>query len=59
MKKQSENAFAPLSTKQLESLTGQVKETLAFEKPRNLSAAELWDIQRRGRAMVKRRNFFA
>ncbi|HRI25380.1 MAG TPA: hypothetical protein PLZ45_11935 [Ferruginibacter sp.] len=55
MKKQSENRFSPLSQKAVETLTSIVKETLV--KPRTFSAAELWDIQRRSRTMVSRRNF--
>jgi hypothetical protein len=59
MKKNSENNFTPLSEEQVKTLTTTVKETLAtgFNKPRIFSAADLWNIQRRGRTMVSRRNF--
>ncbi len=55
MKKTSNTSFAPLSSKQVEALTAQVKETLV--KVRTFSAAELWDIQRRSRTMMSRRSY--
>ena len=57
MKKQATTPFASLNNKQLEALSTQVKETLAFEKARIFSAVDLWNIQRRSRTMVSRRNF--
>ncbi len=57
MKKQSQNTIAPLSQKEVETLAQVVKETLAvsFNKPKIFSAADLWNIQRRGRTMLQRR----
>lgn len=55
MKKQSENTITVLSKKDVQHLVNVVKETIA--RPRTFSAAELWDIQRRGRTMVSRRNY--
>lgn len=55
MKKQSEISFAPLAKKAVETLTSVVKETIA--RPRTFSTAELWNIQRRGRTMLSRRNY--
>ena len=57
MKKQATTPFASLNNKQLETLSTQVKETIAYEKARIFSAVDLWNIQRRGRTMVSRRNF--
>ncbi|HNJ95037.1 MAG TPA: hypothetical protein PLS65_09700 [Ferruginibacter sp.] len=57
MKKQATTPFASLNNKQLEALSTQVKETIAYEKARIFSAVDLWNIQRRGRTMVSRRNF--
>jgi len=56
MKKQSENTITVLSKKDVQHLVNVVKETIAA-RPRTFSAAELWDIQRRGRTMVSRRNY--
>ncbi|HQY11810.1 MAG: hypothetical protein KTQ13_02525 [Ferruginibacter sp.] len=55
MKKQSENTITVLSKKDVQHLVNVVKETIS--RPRTFSAAELWDIQRRGRTMVSRRNY--
>ncbi len=57
MKKQATTPFASLNNKPLEALSTQVKETIAYEKARIFSAVDLWNIQRRGRTMVSRRNF--
>jgi hypothetical protein len=59
MKKQSNNTFNSISTEHTIELTNVVKETLAngFLQPRNFSAADLWNIQRRSRTMVSRRSF--
>ena len=57
MKKKATTPFASLNNKQLEALSTQVKETIAYEKARIFSAVDLWNIQRRGRTMVSRRNF--
>lgn len=57
MKKQATTPFASLNNKQLEALSTQVKETIAYEKARIFSTVDLWNIQRRGRTMVSRRNF--
>ncbi len=61
MKKQSTNQFSPISKDETEKLTTLVKETLAVEiNPcKTFSAADLWSIQRRGRTMMSRRNYFA
>jgi hypothetical protein len=63
MKKNSENSMNPLNLKEVKVLTQVVKETLAsaFAKPKIFSAADLWDIQRRGRGktMMQRRSYFA
>ena len=57
MKKQSENTISLLSRKDVQNLANVVKETLAIARPKIFSAAELWNIQRRGRTMVSRRNY--
>ena len=57
MKKQSENTIGLLSRKDVQDLANVVKETLAIARPKIFSAAELWNIQRRGRTMVSRRNY--
>lgn len=62
MKKQSTNLFSQISTQQLENLTAVVKETLAtgFKQPATaiFTAAQLWDIQRRGKSHRQRRFLF-
>jgi hypothetical protein len=57
MKKQTNNPISFLSQEDVQSLTTEVKETIAagYSKPRVFSAAELWDIQRRGRTLTGRR----
>jgi hypothetical protein len=61
MKKQSTNQFSPISKEQTEKLTTVVKETLALgiSPVKTFSTADLWNIQRRGRTMMSRRNYFA
>ncbi|HMI79418.1 MAG TPA: hypothetical protein VK484_11530 [Ferruginibacter sp.] len=58
MKKQNENTINILTKKDVETLTRVVKETLAIARPRTFSTADLWNIQRRSRTMVSRRNFY-
>ncbi|MEO6733953.1 MAG: hypothetical protein ABIN01_22205 [Ferruginibacter sp.] len=62
MKKQSTNLLAQISKLQLENLTAIVKETLAtsITQPdtKRFTAAELWDIQRRGKTRIQRRFSF-
>lgn len=61
MKKQSTNQFTPISKEQTEELTTVVKETIALglSQVRTFSTADLWNIQRRGRTIMSRRNYFA
>lgn len=61
MKKQLNNQFTAISAEHTKELTTVVKETLAtgLAQTRTFSAADLWDIQRRGRTMMSRRNHFA
>jgi len=61
MKKQSTDQFSPISKEQTEKLTTVVKETLALgiSPVKTFSTADLWNIQRRGRTMMSRRNYFA
>ena len=61
MKKQTTNQFSPISKEQSEKLTTVVKETLALgiSQVKTFSTADLWNIQRRARTMVSRRNYFA
>lgn len=57
MKKQTTTPFSAISKEQMEKLTTVTPETLV--KSRTFSAVDLWDIQRRGRTMMSRRNHFA
>jgi hypothetical protein len=61
MKKQSTNQFSPISKEQTEKLTTVVSETIALGviPVKIFSSADLWNIQRRGRTMMSRRNYFA
>ncbi|HNU87456.1 MAG TPA: hypothetical protein PKJ94_04175 [Ferruginibacter sp.] len=63
MKKQSTTQFTAISAEHTKELTTVVKETLATGLIQNriFSAADLWDIQRRGRGrtMMSRRSYFA
>ena len=60
MKKQT-NQFSPISKEQTEKLTTVVNETIALglSQVKTFSTADLWNIQRRGRTMMSRRNYFA
>ena len=57
MKKQSTNTITLLSQEQVKDLAQSVKETLAigFNRPKTFSTADLWNIQRRGSSMMRRR----
>lgn len=59
MKKQSNNSFSPIGSGHKKELTTIVKETIAagFSQSRVFSTADLWNIQRRSRTMLSRRNF--
>ena len=59
MKKQTTNQFLQMNKEQTEKLTTVVKETLALElgKAKIFSTGDLWNIQRRSRTMMNRRNF--
>ena len=48
-----------ISNETLNNLTYQVKETLAlnYKSQKQLSAADLWNIQRRSRTLSSRRRF--
>lgn len=61
MKKQSTNQFSAISKEQTEQLTTVVSETIALGviPVKIFSSADLWNIQRRGRSMMSRRNYFA
>ena len=61
MKKQTTNQFSSITKEQTEKLTTVVKETLALgiSQIKTFSTADLWNIQRRGRTMMSRRNYFA
>lgn len=59
MKKQTAIKFAPLNRLHSENLTKVVNETLALEFAGNksFSTVDLWNIQRKGRTMLSRRNY--
>ena len=61
MKKKSNSLFANLSNSQIENLTREVKETIAFEPgaavSKTFTTADLWNIQRQARTRVQRRFF--
>ena len=61
MKKQTKTQFSPISKEQTEKLTTVVNETIALGviPVKIFSSADLWNIQRRGRTMMSRRNYFA
>jgi hypothetical protein len=61
MKKQTTNQFSSISKEQTEQLTTVVNETIALGviPAKIFSSADLWNIQRRGRTMMSRRNYFA
>ncbi len=58
MKKQTENTFKQTSKEQNEKLTTVVNETLAkgFIQTKTFNIADLWNIQRRSRTIMQRRN---
>jgi len=53
------NLFATISKAETKTLTAIVKETIAFEhaQHKTFTAANLWNIQRRGTTMVQRRRY--
>jgi len=59
MKKQSTTLFTSISKTGLLNLTQEVKETIAFDLVtpyrKIFTAAELWNIQRQGKARTQRR----
>ena len=59
MKKSTNNLFTTLSNNQLESLTTQVQETLAFASNINnnkvFTNADLWNIHRKAKNRIQRR----
>ncbi|MEO6730192.1 MAG: hypothetical protein ABIN01_03160 [Ferruginibacter sp.] len=59
MKKQSISLFTSLSEADITNITTPVKETIALgfvaPRPKIFTAAELWNIQRLGKARVQRR----
>lgn len=60
MKKQSNTLFTPISKKEVENLTQQVKETLATGLSihnRKFSSLDLWNIHRQRRTLAGRRQF--
>jgi len=61
MKKTSNSLFVNLSNGQVENLTREVKETIAFELgisvTKTFTNTDLWNIQRQARARVQRRFF--
>lgn len=59
MKKQSTIQFSPISKEQTQKLTIMVNETLALgnSQVKTFRTADLWNIQRRSRTMMSRRNF--
>jgi len=61
MKKQTTTQFFPITKEQTKELSTVVNETLAVEIShfKSFTTADLWNIQRRGRTMMSRRNYFA
>lgn len=59
MKKQTTTPFSQISKEHTEKLTTVVNETLAigFIQPKTFSTVDLWNIQRRSRTIMHRRNF--
>ena len=53
------NLFQTISKAETKNLTTIVKETIAFEtaQHKTFTAANLWNIQRRGTTMVQRRRY--
>lgn len=61
MKRQSNKLFKKITGETLAHLTVEIKETLAVgfnPHPKTFTAAELWNIQNRGKVMVQRRFMF-
>ena len=61
MKKHSENLFTQISKEEVENLSQQVKETIAFDQcnnnTRSFSSTDLWNIHRQRRTMAGRRQY--
>ena len=59
MKKQTTNNFTQISKEETGKLTSIVSETLdnGFSQAKTFSSADLWNIQRRSRTMMQRRNY--
>lgn len=55
--KKATGSFKPLSEEQVKTLTTTVKETLGSSQAQRFTAYDLWNIQRRGRTMMQRRQF--
>ena len=62
MKKQATNLFAQISAEHLEGLRAITSETLATGPTRitnkNLTAADLWNIQQQGKRRIQRKMAF-
>lgn len=59
MKKQSQNKFSQISNEVTEKLTFIAKETIAigFTQTKIFSTADLWNIQRKSKTILHRRNY--
>jgi hypothetical protein len=61
MKKLSIHLFETISTEHREQLTSIVSETIAMDYTvppnKTFTAAELWNIQRKGKSSIQRRRF--
>ena len=60
MKATAHQLDVPFSKHELEVITKEVKETLAFEhlkQHKNFSAVDLWNIQRQRKNITPRRNY--
>ncbi|MFT3682377.1 MAG: hypothetical protein QM791_19130 [Ferruginibacter sp.] len=59
MKKLLNNLFTPLSKRELNDLTTEIKETIAFDltagRQKVFTSADLWNIHRSGRVRHSRR----
>ncbi|MEP7110125.1 MAG: hypothetical protein ABI760_19170 [Ferruginibacter sp.] len=59
MKKQSFVLFSSMNKEDITNLAMGIKETIAFGlvefRPKKFTAAELWNIQRQGKARIQRR----
>ena len=58
MKKQTEINFLKINKEQTDFLTTVVSETIAtdFVRLKTFTAADLWNIQRRGKTIINRRH---